>query len=198
MKDKVNSEERKNVIVLAIPRGGVVTGDVVARKLYCRLGVIIPRKLTDPDNKEHAIGAIMDDGTTYIEQEAFNHLQISREYLEQEKLHQIEEIRRRASLFLGAGEHDLNGKSVILVDDGAATGATIIVAARSIRKHFRPKRLIIALPVAPKDTVRLLKKEADLVEVVTSPSSYFYGVGKYYQDFKPVEDEQVKSVLQNR
>ena len=94
--------------------------------------------------------------------------------------------------------YDINDKAVILVDDGAATGATIIVAARLIRKRFRPKRLIIALPVAPKDTVKLLKAEADIVEVVTSPSTHFYSVGQYYQDFKPVEDEQVKSILHNR
>jgi putative phosphoribosyl transferase len=120
------------------------------------------------------------------------HLQISPQYVEQEKLHQIE------SLGAGGGEYDLNDKIVILVDDGAATGATIIVAARSIRKQFRPRRLIIALAVAPKDTVRLLKKEADLVEVVTSPSSHFHAVGHYYQDFGPVEDDQVRSILQSR
>jgi putative phosphoribosyl transferase len=184
LKDKINTEERKNAVVLAIPRGGVITGDIVATKLSCRLGIIIPRKLADPDNKEQAIGAIMEDGTTYIDQEAVNHLQIPPEYLEQEKPHQIEEIRRRTSIFLGGGEtrEDLNDKTVILVDDGAATGATIIVAARSIRKRFRPKRLIIALPVAPKDTVKLLKQEADLVEVITSPSSHFHAVGQYYQD----------------
>jgi putative phosphoribosyl transferase len=159
-----------------IPRG-VVTGDIVTRKLSCRFDIIVPRKLTDPDNKEHAIGAIMEDVTTYIDQELVNHLQISPEYLEQEKLRQVEEIGRRKSLFLGGREDDLNDK----IDDGAATGATIIVAARSIRRHFRPKCLIIALPVAPKDTVRLFKKEADFVEVVTSPSSHFYGVGQYYQ-----------------
>ena len=105
-------------------------------------------------------------GTTTFNEEAVNHLQISPQYLEQEKLHKIDEIRRRKSLFLGAagGEYDLNDKTVILVDDGAATGATIIVGARSIRKRFKLKRLIIALPIARKDTVRLLKKEADLVE----------------------------------
>ena len=84
LKDKVNTEERKNAIVLGIPRGGVVTADVIARKLSCRFDIIIPRKLTDPDNKEHAIGAIMEDGTAYIDQETINHLQISPQYLEQE------------------------------------------------------------------------------------------------------------------
>jgi putative phosphoribosyl transferase len=78
----------------------------------------------------------------------------------------------------------------------AATGAIIIVAARSIRKQFKLKRLIIALPVAPKDTVRLLKKEADIVEVVTSPSTHFQAVGQYYQDFRKVEDDQVRLIPQ--
>jgi putative phosphoribosyl transferase len=200
LKDKLNTEERRSGIVLAIPRGGVITGDIVARKLSCRLGIIIPRKLADPDNKEQAIGAIMQDGTTYLDQELVDHLQISPQYLEQEKLHQIEEIRRRTSLFLGGGEtgENLNDKIVILVDDGAASGATIIVAARSIRKRFIPKSLIIALPVAPKHTVRLLKAEAHLVAVVTSPSTHFHAVSQYYQDFKPVEDEQVRSILQSQ
>ena len=79
---------------------------------------------------------------------------------------------------------------MILVDDGAATGATIIVAARSIKRRFKLKRLIIALPVAPKDIVKLLKQEADLVEVVTSPSN-FHAVGQYYQKFEPIEVAQV-------
>ena len=141
----------------------------------------------------------MEDGTTYIDEQMVNDLQISSEYLEQEKLHQIAEIRRRTSVFDGGAgrENDLNDKVVILVDDGAATGATVIVAARSIRKRFKPKRLIIALPVAPKDIVKLLKREADIVEVVTSPSSHFHAVGQYYQVFNPVEDEQVRSILQN-
>ena len=175
----------------------MATGDIVARKLSCRFGIIIPRKLADPANEEHAIGAIMEDGTTYIDQEFVDHLHISPEYLEREKLHQMGEIIRRVSIFHGGEEHDLDDKIVILVVDGAATGDTIIVAARSIRKCFKPKLLIIALPVAPKDIVKLLKMEADIVEVVTSPSSHFHAVGQYYQVFNPVEDEQVRSILQS-
>ncbi|MGC2575485.1 MAG: phosphoribosyltransferase family protein [Candidatus Nitrosopolaris sp.] len=176
LKDKLAIEERRNAIVLSIPRGGgVITGDIIAKKLSCRFDIIIPRKLTDPDNKEHAIGARMEDGTTYLDEQLVNHLQISPEYLEREKLHQIQEISRRTSVFHGGAgrENDLNDKTVILVDDGAATGATVIVAARSVRKRFRPKRLIIALPVAPKDIVKLLKREADIVEVVTSLPAIF-------------------------
>lgn len=201
LKDVVSKQEKSSLIVLGIPRGGVITADVVARKLSCKFDIIIPRKLTDPDNKEQAIGAIMEDGTTYVDEGLINHLEISSEYLEKEKSYQIEEIKRRTASFVGgacASEDNFDDKIVILVDDGAATGATVIAAARSIKKRFRPKRLIIALPVAPKETVRLLKQEADLVEVVIRPSNYFHAVGQYYQDFSPVEDEQVKEILRNR
>ena len=155
LKDKVKSEERRSTVVLGIPRGGVITADIVAKKLSCALDIIIPRKLTDPHNKEHAIGAIMGDGTVYVDQELTNHLQISSEYLEREKQHQIEEVKRRTALYVGVdldvdNSQNFDNKTVILVDDGAATGATILVAARSIKRRFKLKRLIIVLPVAPK------------------------------------------------
>ena len=100
--DKLTTtEEQRSAIVLGIPRGDVITAGVIARKLSCRFDIIIPRKLTDPDDKEYAIGAIMEDGTTYIDQEAINHLQVFPAYLEREKLHQIVEIRRRVYVFHG-------------------------------------------------------------------------------------------------
>jgi predicted phosphoribosyltransferase len=93
----------------------------------------------------------------------------------------------------------INGKVAILVDDGAATGATIIAAARWLKKNQNPKRLIIAIPVAPKDTVKLLKEEVDVVEVITTtPSSTFKSVGQFYHDFNPVADEQVIVIMRNR
>jgi putative phosphoribosyl transferase len=202
LKDTVKKDQIPNVVILGIPRGGVITADIVARKLSApKFDIIIARKLTDPDNKEQAIGAIMEDGTTYVDEELIRHFRISSEYLEKEKSHQIQEIKRRTSLFRGdalTNENNLENKIVILVDDGAATGATVIAAARSIRKKFRPKRLIIALPVAPKDTVKLLRQEADTVQVVTSPSSNFRSVGQYYQDFNQVADEQVREIMRNR
>jgi putative phosphoribosyl transferase len=186
-------------MVLGIPRGGVVTADIVAKKLSAPyFDILIPRKLTDPENKEQAIGAIMEDGTTYIDEELSNQLYISQEYVEKEKINQIEEIKRRNSLYRkSALEYNFEERTVILVDDGAATGATVIVAARWIRKQKRC-RLLIALPVAPKDTVRRLKEECDTVEVVTSPSAYFLAVGKYYRDFGAVSDEQVIDIMNKR
>ncbi len=133
-----NREEQKTAVVLGIPRGGVITADIVAKKLYTPFfDIIIPRKLTDPDNKEQGIGAIMEDGTTYIDQQLINDLQISSEYVEKEKLEQIQEIKRRTALYRNDPTRKdffsssfLKDKTVILVDDGAATGATIIAACQ--------------------------------------------------------------------
>jgi len=202
LKAIVKTEEQRDLVVLGIPRGGVITADTVATKIPVpNFDIVIPRKLTDPDNKEHAIGAIMEDGTTYLDKGLISDFQISSQYLEEEKLRQIEEIKRRTSLFVGdttARNHDFENKKVIIVDDGAATGATLIAAARSIRKRFRLKRLILALPVAPKDTVNLLKRECDEVEVIICPSSNFHTVEQYYQDFGQVMDEQVIEIMRRR
>ena len=214
LKDRVKKEdEQKTAVVLGIPRGGVITADIVAKKLSTLFfDVIVPRKLTDPDNKEQAIGAIMDDGTTYIDQQLINDLQISSEYLEKEKLEQIQEIKRRTALYRNneptrkgfssssSSSSFLKDKTVILVDDGAATGATIIAAARWIMKlENKPKRLIIAIPVAPKSTVNLLRKECNTeVEVVISPSSTFHSVEQYHQNFQQVSDEQVIKIMKDR
>lgn len=173
----------------------MITADVVAKKLSCAFDIIIPRKLTDSHNKEQAIGAIMEDETVYLDEELSNHLQISSQYLEKEKRHQIEEIKRRMALYVGEDrQQNFDNKIVILIDDGAATGTTIIVAARYIKRRFNV-RLIIALPVAPKDTVKLLIQEADVVEVVTSPSANFHAVAQHYHNFDVVEDDQVIEIL---
>jgi putative phosphoribosyl transferase len=202
-----NKEERKASIVLGIPRGGVIVGDIIARKLSCEFDIIIPRKLRAPHSEELAIGAIMEDGTTYLNGMLVKELEVSEEYIEKEKAYQIQEIKRRTLLYRRNSEekekYELkNNKYVILADDGAATGATVIAAARWIKKKKtttdNPKRLIIAIPVAPKETLNLLKNEADHVEVITTPStSNFKSVGQYYQSFEPVTDEQVINIMRN-
>ena len=203
LKDKIKKqEEQQSAVVLGIPRGGVVTADIVAKKLSTdNFDIVISRKLTDPDNKEQSIGAIMEDGTTYLDKELISELSISDDYTEKEKAYQIQEIKRRISLFRKQGvdyySNKINGKVAILVDDGAATGATIILA-RWLKKNHNPKRLIIAIPVAPKDTLQRLKGECDAVEVVTSPSSMFHSVSQYYQSFEAINDEKVIEIMKNR
>jgi predicted phosphoribosyltransferase len=203
LKDVIKKEEeRKGSIVLGIPRGGVIVGDIIARRLSCEFDIIIPRKLRAPHSEELAIGAVMEDGTTYLNDTLVRELKVSQEYIEKEKAYQIQEIKRRSSLYRNSQDRYKlrNNKYVILADDGAATGATVVAAARWIKKKNittnNPKRLIIAIPVAPKETLNLLKNEADHVEVITSPSTYnFKSVGQYYQNFEPVTDEQVIDVM---
>ena len=206
--DTITKEELRNnaVSVLGIPRGGIVLADVIATKIKAsHFDLVIPRKLTIPNNDEAAFGAIMSDGTVYIDYRTVRDLDISHEYIEKEKSRQLQEIERRYSLYAlkkpqEAYVNMIDGQrattTTILVDDGAASGATMIAAARSVRKAIaQNSKLIIAVPVAPRDTVNnLLTKEADYVEVVTKPS-FFSSVGQYYQNFEPVNDEKVIEVI---
>lgn len=182
-------------MTLGIPRGGVIVGDRVANKLSSEFDIIIPRKLRAPYNEEVAIGAVMEDGYVYLNLEIVRELGISQDYIEKEKSIQINEIRRRTVIYRNRADTiatRIRDKNIIvLVDDGVATGATVIAAARWI-KTVNPYRLIIGVPVAPRDSINLLKKEANHIEVITSPSSSkFKSVGQYYQDFEPITDEQV-------
>jgi len=205
LKDIIKKETRnKNeLVVLGIPRGGVIIASVIATKLDASLDIIIPRKLRAPHNEEVAIGSIMEEGMAYLSTDLVKTLDISSEYIEKEKAEQIEEIRRRTALYRQQQQQQANLQSksssqstVIIADDGAATGATIIIAARWIRKNHNPKKLIIAVPVVPKQVVKLLKNEADYVETITTPStSSFKSVSQYYQDFTEVTDQQVIDIL---
>jgi predicted phosphoribosyltransferase len=200
---KDEKERRDNTIVLGIPRGGVVVADICAKKLHSEFDIIIPRKLRAPHNEEVAIGAVMEDGYTYTNDEIVRTLDVSNEYIEKEKATQIQEIKRRSEAYrnnihnLVSLESRVKSKeNVVLVDDGAATGATIIAAARWIKKNFSSKKLIICVPVVPRQTRDLLRRECDNVETITVPSdSSFKSVGQYYQNFQPVEDEQVIQIM---
>jgi len=205
--DYLKKYEGKDIVVFGIPRGGIIVGDVIARKLKTHnFHIIIPRKLTTPYNKENAFGAIMEDGdTVFIDDRIVKALSIPNEYIEKEKETQIEEIKRRALVYRNSEKllqysNNINdsNKYVILVDDGAATGATLIVAARWIkqRKEHKFKKLVIAIPIAPKETASILEKECDHLEIITKPArSKFHSVSQYYKDFKPITDEQVLEIL---
>lgn len=189
----LNSRDRSQAIVLGIPRGGVIIANIVARKLSTDFDIVIGRKLGAPENSELAIGAIMEDGTTYMNEYLIKALKLSEDYLEREKAKQIAEIKHRRALYPTNREYTLRNRIVILTDDGIATGATIIAAARWIRKHS-PNYLIIAVPVAPPQTVEILKQEADAVDVILSPEA-LNSVGQFYENFDPITDDQVREIL---
>ena len=197
--------ERKNIIVLGIPRGGIIVADIIARRLEAsNFDIVLPRKLMIPSDEENGFGSVMEDESVYIDFTLVERLSIAPAYIEKEKLHQIQKMKYK-SLLYRKSEHllqyheKLNNKNkvIILVDDGAATGATIISVARWIknRTEHKYKKLIIALPIAPKHIVELIKKECDHLEVVIS-SSTFQTVSHFYRDFDQITDDQVRQILQ--
>lgn len=189
----LNSLDTNQALVLGIPRGGVIIAEIVARKLSAELDVAIGRKLGAPENPELAIGAIMGDGTIYTNEYLIRALKLSEDYVEREKTRQLSEIRRRTTLYTKKHDYKIRDRIVILTDDGIATGATIIAAARWIRKQ-NPKYLIIAVPVAPQQTVDILRQEADVVDVILSPET-LNSVGQFYENFDAVADDEVREIL---
>jgi putative phosphoribosyl transferase len=190
--------DREGVAVIGIARGGVVVGDAIAEKLHSDFDIVVPRKIRSPYNSEEAIGAIMHDGSVYLNTSTLKtQHNISDEYIEMEKSEQQKEIERRLDIYRpNPREYKIKDRIVILVDDGIATGATVIAAARWIRKH-KPRQLIIAAPVAPKQVVKILKYEADQVEVLRNPSD-FKTVDQFYQHFAAVFDNQIVEIAKRR
>lgn len=182
------------VTVLSIPRGGVIIGDAIASKFsQSEFDIVIPRKLGAPNNPELAIGAVMQDRTAYLNERLIRTLQVTTEYTNGEIDRQVHEIQRRISLYRPASKpYNISGRSVIIADDGIATGATVMVVAMWIKK-YNPASVIIAVPVAPEDTVTELSTGGNRVEVITTPSS-FGSVGQFYENFNQVTDEEVKEV----
>ena len=186
----------KDVVVLGVPRGGVVVAAEIARHLGAPLDVYVTRKLGAPGNPELAIGAVAEDGTLVLDRESIAMLRVSDAYLEQERHRQQEEIRRRATRYRGGRPPvPLEGKRVILVDDGVATGHTMEAAARALRQQ-PIQELILAIPVGPPSTIARLRRLADRVEVLAEPEM-FWAVGMFYQDFHQVSDAEVEALLAN-
>jgi putative phosphoribosyl transferase len=195
--EKSLASERTDIVVIGIPRGGVVLADIVAGKLGADFDIVIPRKLGAPGNDELAVGAVMQDGTAYINEYLVRALRISPDYLASEKLRQAMEINRRSGLYRNpAIPYRIGGRVVVLVDDGVATGATIMASAEWLRKQG-PTRLVVGVPVAPVQSVSLLESAADSVAVLTTPRD-FGSVGQFYEDFAPVTDEQVMTIMKSR
>ncbi|MGI0086410.1 MAG: phosphoribosyltransferase [Nitrosotalea sp.] len=189
---KLENLRNESPVILAIPRGGVVIGDVIAKKLGAKLDIIISRKIGAPYNRELAIGAVMHDGSFFPNVDIITALNIPNEYIEKEIKSELKEIEWQVMKFKGNIEYELEGKTVVLVDDGIATGATMFAAVEWVKKQH-PKRVIVAIPVGPKDTLEKLLKIAKVV-VLEAPV-FFNAVGKFYNVFEQVEDHQVIAIL---
>lgn len=178
--------------VIAVPRGGVVVAREVAASLQAPIDVIVPRKLRAPYNQELAVGAVAEGGAVFIDEEIARG--IGAAYLEQEIAVQRGEIARRVQAYRGARRlPHLFGRTAIVVDDGIATGATMVAALRAVRA-LAPDRLVAAVPVAPPDGIARLAREADEVVCLAAPP-VFHAVGQFYEDFTQVDDSEVVRLL---
>lgn len=184
-----------NAVVLAIPRGGVVVGDQVAKSLDLPLDVIIPRKIGAPGNPELAIGAVA-HGRAMINEPLVRQMGISGSYINQEVERQLGEIDRRRKLYMGGREPiSLEGKIAIVVDDGIATGYTALAAIDAVRQHH-PQKIVLAVPVAPRDACDRFQGEVDEV-VCLEAHEIFFAVGQFYESFEQTTDSEVVAILKS-
>lgn len=182
-------------LVLGIPRGGVIVGEEIARELGGELGVVVARKLGAPAQPELAIGAVTADGTAWVDEGLARLCDADQAYLDREIAEQTREAQRREEAFGAERNRDLRGRTVLVVDDGLATGATARAALRSV-KQAGAARAVLAVPVAPPHTAREMESEADEVIAATIDSD-FYAIGQFYVDFRPVTDDEVRAALGN-
>jgi len=180
-------------IVLGIPRGGVIAAKEVAKILNAPLDIAISRKLGAPFNKEYAIGAINSLGNVILNEASIRELGISNEYIEKTVKEEIDEINRRLTIYRGErAQLDIAGKSIVLVDDGLATGLTVFSVVKGVQPRL-PKRIIVAVPVASYEAINRLKREAEIVSLIVPED--FYAVGQFYEEFYQVMDEEVIEAL---
>jgi predicted phosphoribosyltransferase len=185
---------RDDVIVLALPRGGAPVAYEVARALGAPLDVFAVRKLGVPGHEELALGAIASGGLVVLDQRIIGALGITREQIERVAAAELRELERRELAYRGRRElPDLAGRTVILIDDGLATGSTMRAAALAVRQQ-RPARIVVAVPVAAPETCDEFREVVEEVVCAITPSP-FHAVGLWYEDFSQTTDEQVQRLL---
>jgi putative phosphoribosyl transferase len=192
--ERLHKYQGKKPLILGIPRGGVIIASVLARALDGDLDVVLTRKLGTPGRRELAMGSIDENGEEYLNESITTALQISRDMIEQEKNRQFAVIRRRAESYRRIyPKIPIEGRIVIITDDGIATGATMKVAVRVV-KAAQPETLVVALPVGPPEQVAELALEADETVCMSEPPD-FMAVGQFYQSFEQVEEDEVERIL---
>jgi len=185
---------RDDLLVLALPRGGVPVAYEVARALHAPLDVFIVRKLGVPGHEEYAMGAVASGGIRVINEQAIHDLALSEETLERVAAAELAELNRRERVYRGdRPEPTVEGRTVILVDDGLATGTSMKAAVKALKSR-KPARLVVAVPIAARDTCAALARDVDEVVCAVTPE-HFHAVGLWYQNFNQTTDEEVHDLL---
>ena len=185
---------RSDVIILALPRGGVPVAFEVAKELNVKMDVFIVRKLGVPGNEELAMGAIASDNIIVLNEDVVRSFQISKQVIDAVAARELRELERREHTYRGTRpKPNINGLTVILIDDGLATGATMRAAAAAV-KTKNPTKIVIAVPTGAPDTCRSFEGKVDKVICVATPEP-FYGVGAWYEDFSQTTDTEVCELL---
>lgn len=186
--------DRPDVLVLALPRGGVPVAYEVARALHAPLDVFLVRKLGVPGHEELAMGAIASGGTRVLNNDIVGYLSIPAEEIERVATREQEELERREREYRGgASAPDVRGRTVILIDDGLATGSTMRAAVIALKRQ-QPARIIVAVPAAAESTCDEFRTEVDEIICAITPEP-FYAVGLWYEDFSQTTDEEVRELL---
>jgi putative phosphoribosyl transferase len=189
LSEKLKKYQNSDTIVLAVPRGGVPVGYVIAKSLHLPLDIVLSKKIGHPNNKEFAIGAVSSDSMILDD-----HPNIPKKYIDDEIIRLRQLIKEKYELYMGNRKPlDIKGKNIILVDDGIATGNTLLASINMLRKK-NPAKIIVATPVIPYDNVPVFEKNTDEF-VYLIASKYFRGVGGFYEEFNQVEDAEVIELL---
>ncbi|WP_456479005.1 phosphoribosyltransferase [Nautilia sp.] len=181
-------------VVVVLPRGGIPVGLEIAKELNAPLDLLFVKKIPAPGNEELAIGSVSENGIVFLNQEMIQRLGVDENYLQEKGIEKIQEMARLRDKYKYEPV-PLEGKDVILVDDGIATGASMYLAAQSIARDL-PRSIIIAVPVAPKDesVLNMLKSVSHHLEILKTPEM-FMSVGRWYEDFHQLSDSEVKELL---
>ena len=186
---------RPDVVVLALPRGGLPVAYEVARKLHAPLDVFVVRKLGVPGHEELAMGAIASGGVRVLNQDVLSYIRIPDVVIDEVAAAELRELQRREQLYRGTRPAlDVRGRTVIIVDDGLATGSTMRAAVKALRQQ-QPKKIVVAVPVGARETCDSFKNEVDTVAVCAITPEPFNAVGLWYQDFSQTTDQEVRDLL---
>lgn len=195
LSEKLSQYKGSPAIVLGLPRGGVVVASAVSHALRVSLDVLVVKKIPSPDQSELGVGALAPDNVFYVDWKLAHRVGADEGYLKTQNKELNDKIKRKILLYRkGRKPLDVKNKTVIVVDDGAATGATLEAAIKWLRKR-KAKKIVVGLPVAPPETITKMKPEVNELVVLETPED-FSAVGQFYKEFPQVEDSEVVKLLQ--